>query len=254
MTDLSPSHAPVILSAPRPSALPAGLRVYAIGDIHGRADLLVQMLHLIEADRQGFHGDIKVIFLGDYIDRGHLSQQVLETLIHLAKTNSAVEFIRGNHEDVMVRLFRDHSVVPGWFHYGGLQTLRSYGIDVPNATQDFDDMFRLRRQLEQKMPDEHKYFVNGLQHMLRYGDYVFTHAGVHPGRALDKQDTHHLMWIREPFLSSDKDLGFTVVHGHSIRLKPEIQTSRIGIDTGAYATGRLTCLVLEGDTRRFLST
>jgi serine/threonine protein phosphatase 1 len=234
--------------------LPAGLRLYAVGDIHGRNDLLEKMLRLIAADQLGWRGESRIIFLGDYVDRGPHTREVLDILCKGVYENLKFEALRGNHEDIVLRFFKDHSVAPGWFHYGGLQTLRSYGIDIPNATQDFDDIFRLRQTLDRAMPQTHKDFLAALPYTVRYGDYVFAHAGVHPNRPLGCQDPHHYMWMREPFLSCDQPLGFVVVHGHSIRMKPEIRINRIGIDTGAYVTGHLTCVVLQGEERRFIST
>ncbi|MBI3419325.1 MAG: serine/threonine protein phosphatase [Proteobacteria bacterium] len=237
-------------SSPR---LPPNLRVYAIGDVHGRADLLEKMLRMIEADHLGYQGESLVIFIGDYVDRGPNSREVLDILTRY-RGRLRVLTLRGNHEDILLRFFQDHSVAPGWFHYGGLQTLRSYGIAIPNATQDFDEIFHLQRRLNDIMPKEHRTFLENLGYTARYGDYFFVHAGIHPDIPLESQTPHHYMWIREPFLSSMKDFGFTVVHGHSIRMNPEIRSNRIGIDTGAYATGRLTCLVLQDADQRFLTT
>jgi serine/threonine protein phosphatase 1 len=235
-------------------SLPPNLRVYAVGDVHGRADLLEKMLRKIEADHIGYTGETLIVMLGDYVDRGHQSRAVLDILQKGSYGRFKLHCLRGNHEDILLRFFKDHSVAPGWFHYGGLQTLRSYGISILNATQDFDDIFQLRRALDSAMPQSHKDFLESLPYMLQIGDYVFVHAGIHPDKPLDVQDPHHCMWIREPFLSSDKKLDFMVVHGHSIRMKPEVRANRIGIDTGAYATGHLTCLVLQGRDQRFIST
>jgi serine/threonine protein phosphatase 1 len=233
--------------------LPPGQRIYAIGDIHGRADLLEKMFHLIESDMQGYKGESLIIFVGDYVDRGPNSCEVLDLLSNY-RGSTRMLCLRGNHEDIVIRFFQDHSVAPGWFHYGGLQTLRSYGIPVQAATQDFDDIFHLRKQLEERMPKTHRQFLEGLGLMARYGDYLFVHAGIHPDIPLEEQKEHQLLWIREPFLSSAKDFGFVTVHGHSIRMKPEVRSNRIGIDTGAYATGHLTCLVLQDGDQRFIST
>jgi serine/threonine protein phosphatase 1 len=125
---------------------------------------------------------------------------------------------------------------------------------VPNSAPDFEELFSLRKSFADSLPDTHRQFLEALPYSVRYGQYMFVHAGVHPERPLDAQEPHHLMWMREPFLSSDKDLGAIIVHGHSIRLKPELRVNRIGIDTGAYATGRLTCVVLQDNETRFLST
>ncbi len=237
----------------KPSA-PKGLRIYAIGDIHGRIDLLEKMLRKIDADHLGYRGNSVVVFLGDYVDRGPNSKEVLELLSQGSAGRLTFHCLRGNHDDIILRLFKDHSLAQGWFHYGGLQTLRSYGIPAAHATQDFDELFHMRKQLEDHMPNAHKRFLENLPYTARYGDYLFTHAGIHPGRPLEEQDPHHYMWMREPFLSCDDPLVVMVVHGHSIRLKPECRVNRIGIDTGAYVTGHLTCLVLEDETQRFLST
>lgn len=235
-------------------SIPKNLRIYAVGDIHGRADLLEKMLRMIEADHLGYRGESVVVFLGDYVDRGPNSKDVIEILTRGSYGRLKFQCIRGNHEDIVLRLFKDHSVAPGWFHYGGLQTLRSYGIPIQSATQDFDELFHLRKLFEEKLPSTHKTFLETLPYTAHFGDYLFVHAGIHPDRPLEQQDPHHYMWMREPFLSSDKLLDVMVVHGHSIRLKPEMRINRIGIDTGAYATGHLTCLVLQGTEQRFLST
>jgi serine/threonine protein phosphatase 1 len=234
--------------------LPEGMRLYAIGDVHGRADLLEKMLRLIKADCLGFRGTPIIVLLGDYMDRGPFSREVLEILTHPKASDFPLQPIMGNHEDIILRFFKDHSVAPGWFHYGGLQTLRSYGIPIADATQDFDDIFYLRSKLEAAMPQAHRDFMQNLPLMKRFGDYVFVHAGVHPDRPIEEQDPHHLLWMREPFLSSKKELGYMVVHGHTIRIHPDVRVNRIGIDTGAYASNHLTALVLQGDTQSFIHT
>jgi serine/threonine protein phosphatase 1 len=233
--------------------LPPGMRLYAIGDIHGRADLLEKMIRLIDADKEGYKGEVVVIFLGDYVDRGPATREVL-SLLSTYRGGDKQVMLRGNHEDILLRFFKDHSVAPGWFHYGGLQTLRSYGIPIAGPTQDFEDIFRLRKELEEAMPKEHRRFLENLGFLARFGDYFFVHAGIHPDKPLNEQTEHDYLWTREPFLSTPMNFGFTVVHGHSIRMQPEVRFNRIGIDTGAYATGRLTCLVLQDGDQRFLTT
>src|SRR5262249_18644431 len=197
--------------------LPPGQRIYAVGDIHGRADLLEKMFHLIEEDMRGYSGESRIILVGDYVDRGPTSREVLDILSNYRGSTQLI-CLRGNHEDIVMRFFQDHSVAPGWFHYGGLQTLRSYGIPIAAATQDFDDIFQLRKQLEEKMPKAHRTFLENLGLTARYGDYLFVHAGIQPDISLEEQKPHHLLWMREPFLSSTKDFGFVAVHGHSIRM------------------------------------
>lgn len=233
---------------------PKNLRLYAVGDIHGRADLLEKMLRLIAADHLGYRHQSLIIFLGDYVDRGPNSKDVLNILCTGHYKNIPFYCLRGNHEDILLRFFNDHSVAPGWFHYGGLQTLRSYGFPIQNATQDFEDIGHYQRALKTTIPQAHHDFLNGLPFYARHGDYMFVHAGLHPDEAPEGQNPRNYMWMREPFLSSTKELEAMVVHGHSIRMKPETRISRIGIDTVAYVTGHLTCLVLEGTERRFLST
>ena len=212
------------------------------------------MLKLIAADHLGYRGESLIIFLGDYVDRGPCARDVLDILVRGQRDHMKFFCLRGNHEDCVRRFFTDHSVAAGWFHYGGLQTLRSYGVQIHSPTQDFEDIFYLRRVFQEAMPEAHREFIFNLPYTARYGDYVFVHAGIHPERSLEEQDPHHYMWMREPFLSSSAELGFMVVHGHSIRLQPEVRVNRIGIDTGAYVTGKLTCLVLQDEDQRFLTT
>lgn len=233
--------------------VPPGQRIYAIGDVHGRVDLLEKLFRIIEADQLGYPGESLIILIGDYIDRGPYSREVLE-LLSTYHGRVRILPLRGNHEDIVLKFFKDQSVASGWFQYGGLQTLRSYKINIAGPTQDFDDIFHLQRQLEAVMPKAHRTFLENLGYTARYGDYLFVHAGVHPDLPLEEQTPHHFMWMREPFLSSSKNLRFVVVHGHSIRMTPEVRANRIGIDTGAYATGHLTALVLQDGDRRFLST
>lgn len=250
MDDIKPS----VIVERGPSHVPPHLRLYVVGDVNGRVDLLLDLLQRIAEDNRDFHGESRILFLGDYIDRGPASKEVLDILVKGAHRGLPFQCLRGNHEDILMRFFHDHSVAPGWFHYGGLQTLRSYGFHIENANQDFDDIFAYRKKLRQVMPETHQQFLANLPLHARYGDYFFTHAGIHPDEPAEGQDERNYMWMREPFLSSGKDLGVTVVHGHSIRLKPEVRMNRIGIDTGAYATGHLTCLVLEDNMRRFIRT
>lgn len=253
---LSPEAGAPETGAPeaRRYALPKNRRLYAVGDVHGRADLLQKMLKLIKADHLGFRGTSTIIFLGDYLDRGPDSRAVLDILITGQYQGIPFSCLRGNHEDIVLRFFDDPSVAPGWFHYGGLQTLRSYGFPIESATQDFDEVAYYQRKFREALPPEHFSFLQNLPCFLREGDYVFVHAGLHPDEALEGQAPRNYMWMREPFLSSTKPLDAMVVHGHSIRMKPEVRISRIGIDTGAYVTGHLTCLVLDGEERRFLTT
>jgi serine/threonine protein phosphatase 1 len=235
----------------RPRA-PAGERVYAVGDLHGRADLLDAMHRLILEDAAARPAARQsVVYLGDYVDRGLDSPQVIDRLLDQPLPGFASVHLLGNHEDTMLR-FHDGelAVAASWLHYGGQETLRSYGIEIGRGTS----LETLRQRLVHALPARHLAFLRGLRLQHRAGDYVFVHAGIRPGLALERQRRDDLLWIREPFLGSTADHGVTVVHGHTISDQPERHGQRIGIDTGAYATGRLTALVVEGEEQRFLQT
>jgi serine/threonine protein phosphatase 1 len=232
--------------------VPEGERVYAVGDLHGRIDLLVAMQRLIQADAAARPpARLSVVYLGDYVDRGLDSPAVIDRLIDHPLPGFASIHLLGNHEDTMLR-FHDGelAMAASWLHYGGQETLRSYGIAISRGVS----LEGLRERLAHALPARHLAFLRGLALQHRAGDYLFVHAGIRPGLALDKQRRDDLLWIREPFLASLADHGVTVVHGHTITAEPERHGQRIGIDTGAYATGRLTALVLEGEEQRFLQT
>ena len=235
-----------------PPRIPAGERVYAVGDVHGRADLLADLQGQIAGDAAARPvARPTVIYLGDYVDRGPQSPEVLDRLIDAPLPGFASVHLLGNHEDTMLRFHDgDFAVAMGWLTYGGEQTLRSYGIDLDHVPS----LDALRQRLVHSVPPRHIDFMRGLSLQHRVGDYLFVHAGIRPGVALDRQKRDDLLWIREPFLGSAADHGAVVVHGHSISREPEQRASRIGIDTGAFATGRLTALVLEADDQRFLHT
>lgn len=229
--------------------LPAGRRIYAIGDVHGRADLLGRMQRRIAADVElnPIDGPL-LICLGDYVDRGPDSAGVLDLLLEEAPAGMERIALMGNHEELMLRFLIDESAAPVWFANGGDATLESYDIDP------LDSYERARRQLDRLLPHRHRALLESLVLSHSEGDYFFVHAGVKPGVALERQRREDLLWIRGEFLHSEADHGKVVVHGHSITAEPEIRSNRIGIDTGAYASGRLTCLVLEGRKRRFFVT
>jgi diadenosine tetraphosphatase ApaH/serine/threonine PP2A family protein phosphatase len=229
--------------------LPAGRRIYAIGDVHGRADLLEMMHRRIAADLElNPIANPLLICLGDYVDRGPDSAGVLDLLLEEAPAGMKRIALMGNHEALMLRFLVDESVAPVWLANGGDATLESYGIDP------LDSYERARRQLDRLIPRPHRALLESLALSHSEGDYFFVHAGVKPGLALDQQRQEDMLWIRGEFLHSDADHGKIVVHGHSITAEPEIRPNRIGIDTGAYASGRLTCLVLEDRKRRFFVT
>jgi serine/threonine protein phosphatase 1 len=236
--------------------VPEGLRLYAIGDVHGRADLLAEMHIRIARDLvQRPVADWRVIHLGDYIDRGPDSARVLKLLVDYKRGGHA-DFLIGNH-DAFLRDFLDDpesADLDLWIINSGGEALRSFGVDPMLATLSADaDVFqKLCEALTAAVPKEVREFIDDLTHMVRYGDYLFVHAGLRPGVPLAEQTEHDLVWIREPFLSSQEDFGAVVVHGHSPAAEVAVRPNRIGIDTGAVFTGRLTCLVLEGTERHLL--
>ncbi|MEM7123584.1 MAG: metallophosphoesterase family protein [Pseudomonadota bacterium] len=239
-----------------PTAAPADTAIYAIGDIHGCPDLL-DTLHGRILDHAATLGVSRkvAVYLGDYVDRGQDSRGVIDMLIKAPLPDFECVFLKGNHEDAMMRFLTDSSVGPGWMGFGGDTTLLSYGVDCqsPPAAQE-DVLGFLQNQFVRNLPTSHRQFLENLVLSHSEGDYFFAHAGVRPGVALDDQRPEDLIWIREAFLESPQAFGKMVVHGHSIRLEPEFRPNRIGIDTGAVFTGVLTCLALWGEERDVLQT
>jgi serine/threonine protein phosphatase 1 len=231
--------------------VPENIRIYAVGDIHGCADLLSALLKRIDYDLKTRPvAQALQVFLGDYIDRGPDSRRVLDLLIGRRHRHKAV-FLKGNHELYAFEALTDPSVLAKWIKIGGIPTLASYGIKAsrrnnPQSAQDMAQAF------SKVIPESHRRFLGGLALSFSCGDFFFTHAGVRPGVPLQKQSEDDLLWIREDFLLHEGDFGMVVVHGHTPAIEPDVRENRINIDTGAYATGRLTCLVLEGDQITFL--
>jgi len=243
---------------PAPARMPAGVRVYAIPDIHGRADLLQAILDAIDLDlhQDGALGQGAVaVFLGDYIDRGPRSRRVLDILTNGLPNTLQGVFLMGNHEHLMLSFLDGNSDPSGWLFNGGLDTLASYGIDPPPSgyltTADQND---LREALLKALPERHMVFLRRLMPSYRLGGYFFAHAGVRPNVALESQALDDLLWIRGPFLTSSDDFGAVVVHGHTILPRPLVLANRIALDTGAQETGVLLCGVFEGGGLRFLQT
>jgi serine/threonine protein phosphatase 1 len=240
-------------SHPEPAIAP-DLRLYAVGDVHGRADLLRRLHEMIVEDARGAPQPKKrVVYLGDYIDRGPDSRGVLDILIDEPLLGFERIHLEGNHEHAMLGFLVDLRVGPMWLDNGGDATLFSYGVPVPNP-EDPADLLRAQRLLAANLPESHRAFLRNLELAHGAGDYFFVHAGVRPGTPLDRQEREDLLWIREPFLRSRAEFGKIVVHGHSISHEPELCDNRIGIDTGAFATGHLTCLVLADTSRSLLQT
>lgn len=238
------------------ATVPAGLRIYAVGDVHGRADLLRQLRDLVAADLNGFSDPSITIFLGDYIDRGPASRQVLEMLV-ARDWPTPIMALRGNHELAFMSFVDDPSVWVEWQSYGALPTLASYGVDVRalmTSGPSDQAIAAIHDDLVAALPPEHLIFMKDLRDRTAAGDYFFCHAGIRPGVPLEQQSPMDLVTIREPFLSSQEPYGRIIVHGHTPQEAPQVRPNRIGIDTGAYATGRLTALILEDDTRAWLTT
>ena len=235
--------------------VPEGMRVYCIGDIHGRVDLLGALHRGIVEDAASAEPMRNVaIYLGDYVDRGMHSREVIDLVLDNPLPEFDTIYLKGNHDDSLLRFLQDPEVGPAWFSYGGDATVLSYGVRMaPNkiGRDRFEDM---RLQLEANLPARHREFLESLQMTHVCGDYLFVHAGLRPGVPLARQNPDDMMWIREEFLESRYDFGKVVVHGHSVTEAPEMKPNRIGIDTGAYASNTLTCLILEADRHFFIST
>lgn len=240
--------------ARRPDAphaeLPAGKRVYAVGDIHGRLDLFRALVEAIEADdAERAPAETLVILLGDLVDRGPDSRGVID-LAREWQERRRVRILFGNHEEMFLRSMADIEMFRHFLRHGGRETVLSYGVDPGHFAQatleEAQDLMR------EAVPSRDVAFVKGFEGMIRAGDYLFVHAGIDPRVPLDEQREKDLRWIREPFLSHPEPHGVVVVHGHTICESVEDCGNRIGIDTGAFMTGRLTALVLEGSSRRYL--
>lgn len=235
-------------------SVPAGRRVYAIGDIHGRLDLLDELLEQIDADHAA-RGPAAptLIFLGDLIDRGPDSAGVVDRLLQLSGDRPDVRFLLGNHEEIfLASLAGDEKALRVFCRVGGRETAISYGID--EAEYERLSYEQLLARLREVVPDGHRRFLAEFQALITLGDYVFVHAGIRPGVPLAEQNERDLRWIRDSFLGHGERLEKVVVHGHTIEPEGSSNIHRIGIDTGAYQTGRLTALGLEGDSQWRLQT
>jgi serine/threonine protein phosphatase 1 len=238
-----------------PPRVDADMRVYAIGDIHGRLDLLEDLITKISEDRAAHSAARwKLIFLGDYVDRGRHSREVLERLSQGPLEGFETIYLSGNHEQSMLQFLDDISIGADWLRYGGSDTLFSYGISAPPMQTDPERLTAIQQKFRDAITMQHLTFLNDLETCHVEGDYYFVHAGVRPGVALDDQVANDQLWIRGEFLASKADHGRVIVHGHSVRMEPELLANRIGIDTGAYDSGVLTCLVLQGEGQWLLHT
>jgi serine/threonine protein phosphatase 1 len=230
---------------------------YAIGDVHGRLDLLVELLTVLEARaadevRNGVQPI--VVFVGDYVDRGPNSAGVVDLLLKGAPLGYERRFLKGNHEQSMLAFMEAPLDNRAWVLQGGAETLRSYGVTPPAPVGARDeDWVQVGLELRAKVPAAHMDFLNGLERYLVLGDYAFVHAGVDHGRSLEQQTDADLYWSRQRFLASKKRFSHVVVHGHTPADRPYIDDRRIGIDTGAYASGMLSAARFEGTDVTFIS-
>ena len=244
--------------------IPPGQRVYAVGDIHGRYDLLETLHAAIAADAGDASALAKtIVYLGDYVDRGGQVYEVIDALASGAADGWDRVCLKGNHEDMMLGFLAGTHPLDVWLMNGGDATLAAYGADLADAGRTRAWAFaagaggpaeEAGATLAAALPPTHAAFLDALPLHHRCGDYLFVHAGIRPGLPLEEQDPQDLMWIRETFLGSDADHGAVVVHGHTIFNEVDIRPNRIGVDTGAWRSGRLSCIVLEGDEVRVIQT
>jgi serine/threonine protein phosphatase 1 len=231
------------------ASAPAHTRIYAVGDIHGRADLLSEIIARIDDDvrRRPIAHTVEV-YLGDYVDRGPGSRTVLDLLSVRLVANRAV-CLRGNHEAVMEAFIRDPAILQHWLPLGGMQTLASYGIELHDETETALD---LQRRFLDAFPRAHELFMQCLRNQFTCGDFLFVHAGIRPNIPIEHQDVNDLIWIRNEFLYSTRKHERFIVHGHTPVPHPDIHHNRINIDTCAWRMGTLTCIAIEGSTILFL--
>lgn len=240
------------------SRLPPGTVIYAIGDVHGRCDLLETIQQAIRIDIRLRRARRRVVvYLGDYVSRGVHSPTVVDAVVRSRMLDECeIVTLKGNHEDLLLRyLGGELGAGRHWFDHDGHDTLADYGVNTPDRqARDDETLESLRLRFAQALPEDHLRFFRALKVSHDEGGYHFVHGGVRPGVPLAAQNGHDQMWMRTEFLESDADHGAIVVHGHSIVAEPEVRHNRIGIDTGAYKSGVLTCLVLDGTGHGFLRT
>jgi len=261
------SNAPIpttkVLGSHKEVDLPASMAmeglpaIYAIGDIHGRYDLLNRMLIAINEDCAEFpnqNSKPNVVFLGDYIDRGFQSKKVIDALIAL-QDQSLFEpiFLKGNHEEVFITFLKDAGIGAQWSNFGGRETLISYGVAPPKSLNDKDDWLRAQSELREKMPESHVAFLDGLKTFHQVGPFGFVHAGVRAGIPFEEQKDADRLWIRDEFLAGEKREDLFIIHGHSPVDAPYADHRRINVDTGAYYSGRLTAVKLTTNKALFLT-
>lgn len=250
----------------RTIAAPDAVCIYAIGDIHGRRDLLERLVQMIEEDAAQLAEGVKpqIVFLGDYIDRGLQSRDVIEFFTSGAVDRFDPVYLMGNHEEALLRFLEEASFGSQWARYGGAETLYSYGLAPPNQRASLnshaemaaarDAWMRVWTEFRTRLPAEHLAFFQSLQPYYVAGDYMFVHAGLRPGVRLEKQNLRDMLWIREEFLDDPAEFPKLIVHGHTPMDTVHHDHRRLGLDTGAFLTGKLTAARLSGTDVAFLST
>lgn len=227
--------------------------IYAVGDVHGRADLLEALIARIDHDCDGAEGEL--IFLGDYIDRGPDSRACIDVLLNCQDLTSLQPvFLKGNHEATLLEFLGGAAIGPAWADYGAFDMLTSYGVRPPRRKTRDEDWGEVRLALQHALPATHQAFFEGLAVSADRDPYFFAHAGIDPKKPIEEQEERDLLWIRKPFLTYKKRLERFVVHGHSARKSPIIARYSLGIDTGAYSTGRLTAARIDHRGIRLLHT
>ena len=234
------------------ASVPAGVTIYAVGDIHGRSELLGSLAASIAVDSSSTADDVLTVFLGDYVDRGLESAQVIE---RLSTGNFPTPFValRGNHEAALLDFLENPQILDKWRHWGGLETLMSYGVDVTEARRG-RDFETVQAKFRSVLPAHHLQFFRDTVLSYSVGDYFFCHAGVRPRVPLDAQSEKDLLWIRDEFLAYTKGFERVIVHGHTPVPEVEFLSHRINVDTGAYVSGKLSCVALTGFERRLLTS
>ncbi|MFZ4125675.1 MAG: metallophosphoesterase family protein [Rickettsiales bacterium] len=246
------SEAPITTLAPRSFSIPEGVRAYAVGDIHGRAQLLQKTLAAIETDaaQHPAHRTVQ-IFLGDYIDRGLHSREVVELLLAPPPKGHERICLMGNHEEALLHFLDDPNILRDWANFGGYATLVSYGVPIPESMSP-ERLIALRDQFARALPKTHLDFYKNLQLRTSLGDYLFVHAGIIPGLPLEEQKPEHMLWVRSPFLNYKGYFDQYIVHGHTPVKSPEILHNRANLDISTAANSSLCALVMEGTERTTL--
>lgn len=239
-----------IKPVPAGPAVPDGTRYYVIGDVHGRNDLFEALIRAIDQDAASAPElDTRVVLLGDLVDRGMGSAAVIANA-RAWQARRKVEILAGNHEEMFLQSFESQRVLRHFIRHGGRETILSYA--VPEAVYNEASVEELQQLMHRHVPQADRDFIASFSDMVVAGDYLFVHAGIRPGVPLADQSREDLLWIREQFLDHEEPHGLQVVHGHTIYPQVDVRHNRIGIDTGAFRTGRLTALVLEGSSRRLI--